>query len=71
MTHKKTSRDYKVLHQNQAMNTSIESVSGETPEIGTADEGKVEGTLRGVQGLRSIHVCECGIALDLQTRLPV
>lgn len=31
------------------MNASMESVSGETPEIGTADEGKVEGTLRGVQ----------------------
>lgn len=28
------------------MNTSMESVSGETSEIGTADEGKVEGTLR-------------------------
>lgn len=49
MTHKKTSRDYKVLHQNQAMNTSMERISGETPEIGTADEGEVEGTLRGVQ----------------------
>lgn len=31
------------------MSTSMESISGETPEIGTADEGKVEGTLRGVQ----------------------
>lgn len=65
MTHKKTSRDYKVLHQNQAMNTAMESVSGETPEIGTADEGEVEGTLRGVQWLRSMHGSECGIAVDL------
>ena len=53
------------------MNTFMESISGETPEIGTADEGKVEGTLRGMQGLRSIHVSECSIAVDLQTRLPV
>lgn len=41
------------------MNASMESVSGETPEIGTADEGKVKGTLRGVQWLRSMHGSEC------------